>query len=208
MTSNIDQEHTKLTYNYNKFKFYDQLKTSNIYLSLNRVIKNIEKFNLYNINQSTICYICNYFEFCNIKKQTNVLSIISEILHNYCNNKDMSKVYHKDKSLNELFVNTINIMVKLNIINKDKVFHHLKKNELQKIMNIVITLISIRINCKDTNLNTISLIIIYYSIASIYLKGRRLNNKNKTNNQSSIKSNCILPNFKLEYLANDCSTCN
>ena len=48
-----------------------------------------------------------------------------------------------------LFNNTVKTMKTLNLVDDNGIFNHLKKHELLMHINRIITLISIRINCRE-----------------------------------------------------------
>jgi hypothetical protein len=181
-------------------KIYEPLKCSNIEISLRFVLKNITNFNLCNIDYSNLNKICNHFDLKKVKEideLTKIIILLTTTVYSTDQKLDSYEIKNID---NDLFKNTIKIMKKLKIISKDSIFYHLKKPELKNHINVIIALISIRINCKDKYIDTRSLIIIYYSLSCLYLMNR------KPKNPSHIKSiihNNILPDFN----ANDIKQC-
>ena len=187
--------------NNDHIKMYEPLKCSNTQISLRNVLKNIEIFNLCNINHSNLNKICNHFDLNHIKEINELIKIIILLTKDlYSTNQKLDSFQNNNIDSN-LFKNTIKIMKRLNIISKDSIFYHLKKHELQKHINGIIALISIRINCKDKYIDTRSLIIIYYSLSCLYLRNR------KPKNPSQIKSIIYmntLPDFNTDDIKQCC----
>ena len=183
-------------------KMYDAVKYSNINLSLNLVKKNINKFNLCNISYPSMCNLCKYFNINSLKQQNDILSLVMIYMNYYCTNQDITKGNINDKFISKLYHNTNDIMRNLKIINKDNIFHHLNKREFINVINVIVTLISIRINCKECNNDTLSLIVLYYTLSILHLSGRKI--KNKKNNNISIVENQILPEFKIDIMRDAC----
>ena len=187
--------------NNDHIKMYEPLKCSNILISLNNVIMNIKRLNLCNISNSNLNKICNYFDV-NNEIEINELTKIVIILINdlYSSSKNLT-LFNSHDINNNLFNNTVKTMKTLKIIGNDGIFYHLKKHELLKYINGIIALISIRINCKDKYIDTKSLIIIYYSLACIFLMNRKP--KNTKNVKDLIDSN-ILPKFDKKEIKQCC----
>lgn len=162
-------------------KIYDAINCSNINICLEMVIKNIKKFNLCYVNHSTMNKLCEYFGICNLKIQTDILATILCINKLYNKNQNMSRIKINNTNIEKLYKNSIKTMKTLNIINKDNIFNPINKKKLKNILCIILTLLNIRINCKNNDSDTNSLIILYFSLGMIYL-----NNNNVCNNVNNL----------------------
>jgi hypothetical protein len=187
--------------NNDHIKMYEPIKCSNIQISLRNVLKNIDNFNLCNINQSNLNKICSHFDLNNIKQINSLINIIILLSKDFYSSNKKLDLFEREDIDNNLFKNTIKIMKKLNIISKDSIFYHLKKQEFKKHINGIVALISIRINCKDKYIDTKSLIIIYFTLSCLYLMNRKP--KNPSHIKSIINSN-LLPDFEIDNIKHCC----
>lgn len=188
--------------NNDNIKIYEPLKCSNILISLNNVIENIKKLRLCNIDSSTLKNICNHFDLTSqieIDELLKIVIILSKDLYSDTN-KNLYSYSNPDIDKN-LFNNTVKTMKNLNLVDNNGIFNHLKKHELLSHINRIIALISIRINCKDRYITTKSLIIIYYSLACLYLMNRKP--KNSKNVRQLINNN-VLPDFDKKEIKHCC----
>lgn len=183
------------------FKMYDPLKCSHIKIFLNGILKNIKSFNLCNISHSNLDKICLHFDLNQIKEINELIKIIILLTNNLYSSNEKLDTFNNSDIDHNLFKNTIGIMKTLGIIGSDTIFYHLKKHELQKNINGIIALISVRISCKDKYIDTKSLIIIYYSLAILLLRNRKAKNMNHIKSIMNINT---LPDFNTNDIKQCC----
>jgi len=197
-----------------ELRVFDVVDRSIKIVYMDRLYKNIETFNLYTISQLTVETLCNYLKINDLKKQSNILGAILCITKMYHQNKKITEDDIFDPEVKELFTKSIVLMKKLSIIDDKETLNVMNKHSnpsnpsnpsntkstgykhkptnqyescFKRHISLLLTHLNFRINVKRNRQDMHLLIVIYFSIADLYLNMKPKNNTKQ--NQSHQQSN-------------------